>query len=156
MNDLDEVFGLVRVCRRLGLVLKGKRGEPGAVMVTGDRADFPNKLWDVADALEKLRDDEPEQVSMPEAMVEAMLACMAAQGHDTRDVKAISKYFLDGQEPRYNKKALMEMIAKSERKIRGLGGVAPSSRRPTLRKAPSISSAPKISKGPSHDMMLKQ
>lgn len=154
MAAFGDVLKLVSVCKNLGLLIKGERGKPGALIVTGNRAEFPDKLWDVADILKRFQDDEPSQAQIPEIMADAMLACMAAQGMDVRDATAISRYFLDGMEPRYNRKALMAMISNSEKKLRGLGNAAPG-RRPIIRKAtPTPPGTKQIKVAPSKSLTL--
>jgi len=143
MNGINAfekaVSKVLKAGRNLGIFVRGPRSEEGSVVVTGNREDFPEKLWDLAQALSEIPDDSYEAHHvMPEAMAKSIIAWIEAQGLPTQEPKAIADWFMTGKAPDINRRGLMKIIGEQEQRTRELGQVAP--RKPTMRPArPAIS-----------------
>lgn len=120
-NPLNK---LIVACRGLGLIRKGKRGEPGALLIEGNRKEFPDRLYTLSEVLDSITDEtvKVHQIQS-ELAAEAIIAWMEYKGLDTQVPRQISDYVHKGKKP--ENASVMKLLREREQTLRLMGGAAP-------------------------------
>ena len=119
---------LVAACRGLNLALRGKRNEPNAVLIMGDRRTFPIRLWDVAAALEGLSAATANSSGggqamdarvMAAALIERVKSAPTGDPACVKDMQAIADYLLDGRPIGAERADLMRIVIAQQERLVG-------------------------------------
>lgn len=115
---------LIVACRNLGLIRKGKRGEPGALIIEGNRKEFPDRLYTLSEVLDNLTDETVKiHAIKSELAAEAIIAYMEYKGMDTTVAREITDYVHRDKKP--HNPMVMKIIREREQTLRLMGGAAP-------------------------------
>ncbi len=107
---------LVAACQRLGLSLRGRRGEPQSVVITGDRETFPVRLWDVAYALADVAQEAGGERAMA-GILAASLIERAKKKDPIPDMRAIADFLIEGRDFGPDQAGLLKIIMTEQEKM---------------------------------------
>lgn len=121
----DPLNRLIVACRGLGLIKKKERGEPGALIIEGDRSEFPDRLYNLYEVLESLTDETVRSHMIKSELAAAsIIAWMESEGIDTEIPQIISDYVLKDKKQKIPN-SLAKIIHEREQTLRLMGSAAP-------------------------------
>lgn len=116
-----EIQTLISRAQELGIERKPTVNNPRAISIKGNRDEFPERLWALAEALDKIGDT-PDRNFLA---LDCVMEWLKIQGIDTQDIFVMLDMIAGKKDRRFNKR-LSRLVEERKTNFRLLGGAAPS------------------------------
>ena len=117
----SEILSLIACAKALGIERKPTSDNPHAISISGNRDDFPEKLWRLRGALDKVSESYDNNF----LALDCVMELLKIKGEDTQDIYAMLDIISGKNNNRPNKR-LTRLVEERKANLRLLGGAAPT------------------------------